>query len=227
MAYPHNCKYSLLISSLPPHKNLLFEEKQTPLSRIQLNKRLALLEPEDAVVLEKIEKLLHWSHMTEDIDAEFVCQTLQSIDTIDNDFVKNIIIWRLEVRIVLAALRMRQAGMQSPPDKKILGFDFEYFFITHYWNEPDLGLGHKMPWLGQAQRLLQQGESYQLEKLMFSIVWDHYKRQSFGHYFNFEAVIIYVLRWDIVNRWSRNDQQAALARFNQLVDAGLKSVDLW
>jgi len=121
----------MLMASLPPHKKRLFAEEQIPLSRIQLNKRLALLDEQDAADLLKIEGLLHWSHMKKDLDQAFVSETIESIASIDNTFIKNIIIWRLELRIILAALRMRHLGQKTPPVKKIFGFDYWYFIITN------------------------------------------------------------------------------------------------
>lgn len=226
MTYPTSCKYTMLMASLPPHKKLLFDDNQVSLSRIQLNNRLTLLDDQDAADLLKIEGLLHWSHLKIDLDQTFVQQTIESIASIDNDFIKNIIIWRLELRIILATLRMRHQGQKTPPAKKIFGFDYWYFIITKYWDEPDLGLSKQLPWLAEANELLITNQSFELEKFLFSVVWEHYHRQNFGHYFNFEAVIIYVLRWDIISRWNRNNKELAVKRFNNLVDIGLQNIEL-
>ena len=226
MNYPANCKYALLITSLPSHKNSLFDEKHTPLSRIQLDKRLALLDEKDASDLLKIEGLLHWPQIKNEIDSTFVDETLSSIASIDNDFIKNIIIWRLELRIILAALRMRNQGLKQAPDEKLFGFDSWHFYISNYWHEADFGLSQRLPWVAKVNELLLAGKSFQLEELLLSIVWEHYQRQSLGHYFDFEAVIIYVLRRDMISRWSGNDKTLALTRFNHLLDSGLQQIDL-
>jgi len=226
MSYPVNCDYTMLMASLPRHKNNLFDEEQVPVSRIQLNKRLSFLSQEDTADLLKIEELLHWSHMKKDIDPAFVTKTINSIASINNQFIKDIVIWRLELRIILAALRMRHQGLQKAPDNKILGFDYWQNAITHYWHHPDFGLSKRLPWLAEANALLTANKSLELQKLLFGVVWDHYHRQNFGHYFNFEAVIIYVLRWDIINQWSSCDQTAATQHFNSLVDAELQKLDL-
>ena len=217
----------MLISSLPAHKNDLFDEKHIPLSRIQLNKRLSLLDEKDTADLLKVEQLLHWSHIEKDIDQDFVNDTIQSIDTLNNTFIENIIIWRLELRILLAALRMRHQGQKIAPTKKIFGFDYWYFIITKYWHEPDFGLSKQLPWLAEANALLVANKSLQLEKFLFTVVWDHYHRLSLGHYFNFEAVIIYVLRWDIVYRWTHYDKELARQKFNNLIDNELQNKVLW
>ncbi len=217
----------MLMTSLPAHKNALFDQEQVPLSRIQLNKRLALLDKKDAADLLKIEQLLHWSHIKTDIDQTFVNETIESISSINNDFIKNIIIWRLELRIILAALRMRHQGQKSPPTKKIFGFDYWHFIITKFWHQADLGLGKQLPWLVEANTLLVNNKSLPLEKLLFRVVWDHYQHLSLGHYFNFEAVIIYVLRWDIIYRWTSYNKDVAIRCFNDLIETELQNKLTW
>ncbi len=226
MSYPSNCIYTMLMASLPRHKNNLFDEDQVPLSRIQLNKRLTLLSPEDRNDLNKIEEMLHWSHMKKDIDQAFVSKTIESIESINNQFIKDIVIWRLEIRIILAALRMRHRGMKKAPENKIMGFDYWHNAISQYWHQADFGLTHRLPWLSEADSLLREDKSLELEKLLYSVVWEHYHRKNFGHYFNFEAVIIYVLRWDIIDRWSRCNKQAAVQRFDALIQSELEKIDL-
>jgi hypothetical protein len=217
----------MLISSLPAHKNDLFDEKQIPLSRIQLNKRLSLLEHKDAADLIKIEQLLHWSHIKKEIDQTLVDETLASIYSLNNTFIESIIIWRLELRVILAALRMRHLGQKRAPEKKILGFDYWSFIFTKNWHEPDFGLSKQLPWLPEANQLLVANKSLQLEKYLFSVVWEHYHKLSLGHYFNFEAVIIYVLRWDIINRWTSYDNEIAVQRFDDLIDNEIQKQILW
>ena len=227
MKYPTNCKYTMLVTRLPAHKNNLFDEKQIPLSRIQLNKRLALLDEKDAADLLKIEKLLHWSHIKTDINQSVVNESLESIGSINSDFIKKMIVWRLELRIILAALRMRHLGQKKPPTKKIFGFDYWYFVMTKYWHQPDLGLAKQLPWLPKANELLVANESFQLEKYLFGVVWDHYYQLGLGHYFNFEAVILYVLRWDIIDRWTSYNKEIAIQRFNDLIDTELQDKVTW
>jgi len=216
----------MLMSSLPRHDNNLDKEKIVPLSRIQLDKRLAILDEKDLADLLKIEGLLHWSHMNEDIDQVFVNRTTESIESIDNTFIKSIVIWRLEIRIILAAIRMRHQGLKHAPTKEQLGFDYWNYYISNYWNEVDFGLGKQLPWLAQANEYLVTNQSLQLEKLLYKVVWEHYHRQNFAHYFDFEAVIIYVLRWDIVSRWIKKNNELAIKRFDSLVETGLQSIDL-
>lgn len=216
----------MLMSSLPVHNKDLFDDTQQPLSRIQLNKRLALLDEQDAADLLKIEQLLHWSQIKGHVDQALVDHTIASIKSINSQSIKNIVTWRLELRVILAALRMRKQGVKTPPTKQIFGFDYWYYMMTKYWHQPDLGLGHCLPWIEEANELLQSNQALALERLLFSVVWEHYHRQNFGHYFDFDAVVIYVLRWDIVSRWTSNDKALAVERFNGLLKSELQKIYL-
>ena len=53
-----NCKYALLMNSLPRHPLQLSVAKQTPLSKIQLDLRLQLLAAEDVEALKNYKKNL-------------------------------------------------------------------------------------------------------------------------------------------------------------------------
>ena len=45
-----------------------------------------------------------------------------------------------------------------------------------------------------------------------------------GHDFDFEAMLIYSLRWDLVARWTGYRSDDAAVRFQEMLDAGLKDM---
>jgi hypothetical protein len=47
-----------------------------------------------------------------------------------------------------------------------------------------------------------------------------------GHHFDFEAVLLYTQRWDLIARWTSYNGEAAVARFDEMVEAGLRAVPL-
>jgi hypothetical protein len=46
-----------------------------------------------------------------------------------------------------------------------------------------------------------------------------------SHHFDFEAVVLYVLRWNLVDRLARHDPVAATERFKTLLVRGLELYD--
>ena len=220
-------KYTLLLSSLPVQPADLFSTKILPISRIQLDKRLSLLDAQDAEDLVRIESLLHWSKMRESDDDETIITTgLAELANVRSQFLRDIVLWRLELRTLLTALRRKHAGETLPPTEPFYGFGNRLHLIRSNWQKPDFGLGQALPWLKQAQQLMADNQTLALDKLMLSLSWQHFNRLSRGHYFDFPAVVLYVLRWDLIHRWVSYDQDRALLRFNELVCAAMADVSL-
>ncbi len=219
-------RYAMLISSLPYH-GVLFGARQTPLSRIRLQQRLSLLEPEDAACLYTITGLLDWSIQDRDRrDEEIIAHARAVIPTLVNDFVRDLVVWRLELRTVLAALRRRQRGHAAPPHHEVWGYGRWLAHIRKYWNEPHFRLERAYPWLPEAKVLLQSGDALGLERLLLGAVWQHLERLADGHHFDFEAVLLYTQRWDLIARWTVHSGEAAVTRFEEMVEAGLRDAPL-
>lgn len=214
-------RYLTLLTSLPAH-GPLFGAKQTPLSRLRLEMRLRWLEPEDAEDLAKFESLIAWKDQRFEIDDEAVVrQAEQGIAEIHNDFVRELVVWRLEMRTLVAALRHRHAGGIAPSERRRWGFGRWVPLIRRHWGEPHFRLERVFPWLPEAKRLLEHDDALGLERLLLGTVWTHLERIGAEHTFDFEAVVAYVACWDLVARWTRYDADAALKRFDGLVEAAL------
>jgi hypothetical protein len=219
-------RYTMLLSSLPYH-GVLFGARQTPLSRIRLQQRLSLLEPADAACLNAITELLDWSRQgRERSDEEIIAHARAVIPTLDRPFVRDLLIWRLELRTVLAALRRRQGGQTAPAVHERWGFGRWLAHLRTYWNEPHFRLERAYPWLPEARSLLEEGDTLGLERLLIGIGWEHLERLSDGHHFDFEAVLLYTQRWSLIARWTSYDGAAAVTRFDEMVEAGLRALPL-
>jgi hypothetical protein len=70
-----------------------------------------------------------------------------------------------------------------------------------------------------------RGAAVDLERLLLGAVWSHLERLSDGHYLDFEAVVIYVLRWDMIARWTTYDGDEAVRRFDELVEQAMAGVE--
>lgn len=221
-------KYTLLLSSLPVQPVELFSTKILPISRIQLDKRLLLLDTEDSADLVRIEELLHWSKMHEWNDFNIISHGQEAMALIRSDFLRSLVQWRLELRTLLTVLRRRHAGQELPADQQFYGFcdRLRLSFIRRNWHKPDFGLGLSIPWLKPAQQLIAEDKTLELDKLMLTLNWNHYARLSLGHTFDFPAVVLYVLRWYLINRWVSYDSDRALLRFNELICAEMANVSL-
>jgi hypothetical protein len=217
-------RYAMLITSLPYH-GALFGARQAPLSRIRLRQRQRLLEEQDRACLRTVANLLEWSRQgMECSDAAFVALAKAELPKLDNAFARELVIWRLELRTVVAALRRRHQGQAAPAGRDGWGYGRWLGHIRRHWNEPQFRLERVYPWLAQARTLLESGDALALERLLLNAVWEHLDRVSEGHYFDFEAVLIYSMRWDLVARWTAYRGEAAVTRFDEMVQDGLQDV---
>ncbi len=214
--------YVTLISSLPPHTPQLFAARQTPISRLKLDERLQMLTLDHAQDLMLIENLVHWDRITiSTMDEEMISRAEQTMRSLKNQFIKDIILWRLEERTAVAALRRKKLGFEAPKSGARWGYGQWLGHIKLHWHEPTFALEKILPWLQQAKQLLDEKNHIGLERLLLGLVWDYYGRVVAGHYFDFEAVVVYVLRWDVIDRWSRYNKQLASHRLERMLESGL------
>jgi hypothetical protein len=215
-------KYVTLMSSLPP-LGQLFGSTQTPLSRLKLENRLKLLDAKDTERLNRIANLIAWSQQPKErTDSQFVADANRLLAELHNPTLQGIITFRLDLRTILVALRRRHRGETAPPVDQPWGVGSWVNYIEQNWTEAGFGLEGMFPWVLEANRLLKQDDSVALERLQFELNWKMLDRFGAGHYFDFEAVVIYLMRWSLVDRWTRYDGEVAVKRFGELVDEGIE-----
>lgn len=215
-------RYYQLVTSLPALPVHFSEARDRPISRLQLDRRLSLLAPEDAVQLAVVEDLLQWDRLAPDCSDVRVLERAQmAMARLSDSGLRRVVRDRLEIRTAVAALRRRVAGDKAPSRSEPWGFGRWVDHIRRHWQDPNLGLEVLMPWVPQAHALMSEGEYLALERLLLDEVWRQLARASQGHYFDLTAVVIYVLRGTIVARWMAYAGASALTRFDRMVADGL------
>jgi len=213
--------YIMLISSLPSPE-ALFLARQPPLSRLKLDRRLRILEPDDAETLRLVEDALQWDRLPISLtEAEVVARVRRALEGIDNETLRQIVRERLEIRTCVAALRRRHRGEGPPAPGTCWGFGRWIDHIARNWTEATFRLDRIFPWMREANNLMNAGDTMALERLLLQQAWKKLVRRAGEHEFDFEAVVIYVLKWNIVDRWGRYNGEAAMKRFEDLVEASL------
>jgi hypothetical protein len=208
--------YYTLIASLPhlpPH----FDVERPPLSRPALLERLKLLSEPDTLTLRNLTEFLAWDRQPLDrTDEEFVRHYNQVRQSIHNPLVLEMVDHRIDVRTIVGALRRRRAG-QPPP----IGAGRLVGPIRQHWQHPQFGLQTRFPWIAQLAELLEREDAVATERLLFEITWRTWCRLAAEYTFSFEAVLLYVARWAIVERWSSMNAEAGRIRFEQLIEETL------
>ncbi|MDD7805261.1 MAG: DUF2764 family protein [Endozoicomonas sp. (ex Botrylloides leachii)] len=214
-----NAYYTLLTSL--PHIDSLFDSKVTPLSRLQLDRRLSMLSREDMETLVKVEQIMQWSHLDHDVKEEALIKLAsQLVNGFNSPCLRELINWRLDMRSVVAALRRITRGEQAPSISR-WSYGTRYAYIRRNWSSPTLGLQSTFPWITDAVACFEKKEHYKLEKILLGTIWSKLNELGANHRFDFEAVIIYVLRWSLVARWTTYEGKRAVTRFRELTELAL------
>ena len=213
--------YVTLAASLPALGDL-FAAKQTPISRLRLEQRLRGLKPVDRALLDEILELLAWRRLAlERSDAEQVRRAEELIPRLPTTALRRAVEHRLELRTILAALRRRQRGAPAPAADEAWGHGRWTGTIRQNWQEPGFGVERAFPWVLEAAGHVRSGDAVALESLLMREIWTLTGRLALGHAFDFTAVALYTLRFQLVERRVAYDVEAASLRFRGLVEAGL------
>lgn len=214
-------RYTLLLSSLPYLPPPLSQQRFIPPTRIQIGKALALLSEEDAQRMQRIHAVIHWSHLplARD-DATMIDQVNKLMAGEKSLFLRELMLDRLELRTLIAALRRRELDRKPQPGEPWVISRYTGHILAN-WHDPAFGLGHLFGWLNEAARLLHQGDSLALDRLLMRESWRRLQRVDDRHDFGFDAVVLYMMRWNILDRFSRQHEGIAVSRFESMVNDAL------
>ena len=207
--------YYMLVASLPAMPRS-FEVERVPINRIRLEDRLGMLELEDARVVGQVQDFLLWDRQPRDrTDDEVIVRYDRLMREIDNPLVRHVVSFRMDVRTIVSAIRRRRLSLPPPS-----GVGQWVNRIAKNWSRPDFNLGHVNPWVIELDRLL-GGDPLEDERRLLDVTWTHWSRLADRYHFSFEAVVLYLARWEIIDRWTRLDPAAGAQRFDGLVTEAL------
>jgi hypothetical protein len=208
----------MLISSLPalPPR---FDVDRLPITLERLQGRLRMLEPEDAEEIERMLAVLRWGNQFEEPNDVAVVQRCDALmQDIANPLVRDLLTYGMDVRMIAVALRCRRRGLPLPT----VGIGQWFDHIRRHFNQPDFKLAQVFPGIPEAERLLAQGELLTLyRQYVLGETWRYLKKRAEDYYFSFEAVVLYIARWDIMRRWQQLEAERGRAIFETLVTEAL------
>ena len=227
-------RYTLLMSSLPAHGRW-GSRHQTPLSRLKLERRLRLLSPQDADLLARIESSLQWRELPINTDnRQLVGRQQQLLDALRDEAIRpvaetsallTLIQRRLDVRTLVAALWRREYQQADSPSP---GGDWTVSryrqIIERNWHEPTFRLEVAQPWLSQALQFIRLHQPWELEQMLLQYNWAWMGRSHLLGDNSLIAVVVYVLKWDMLNRRIGYDADNAVVRFKNWVTVDITAV---
>ncbi len=214
---PRSRNYFTLIGSLPALPAEYSQADRSPISQRVLANRLKMLQPVDASVVEQIADFLVWERQPlERTDREVVEHYHQFMETVPDRFARYLIEQVMSFRTIISALRCRRLDIEMP-----LGGPPITATIARNWNQPDFHLGAQFPWIAEMDAMLNGDSPFEIERMKLDITWKFAKRTAEQFHFSFEAVVLYLMKWEVVQRWILRDAEAGQEKFNQLVSEAM------
>jgi hypothetical protein len=218
--------YYMLITSLPRHSRQ-YKIKQTPISRIQLEKRLKLLTESERNILKNLINCLWDSWFDPKLPFQVTITKSKMLLALNIPFINELIHWFFDIRSVFVALRLRKTESKPPANPQACWSTQWNTRLIKNWDMPDFGLKSIYPWLtvvssklSSQDRAPSKGDTGQafVEDSLLTLIWKHLDSIEARHFYDFEALIIYLMRWNIVNYWSQFNEKIASDRIRELAD---------
>ncbi len=204
--------YYTLAASLPPLPSR-FDTGPLPITRKTLRQRLELLDEDDHNLMNRVIEFFAWDRQVLDSTDRMVLQTHQRlIDATGNEVVKQIVRHRFEMRTLVAAIRRKRDG-ESPPT----GYPPLVQLIRRNWETPNFNLASRYPWIDPFITASQSGKLAEAQQVLFNDLWTAWTRLGQRYHFTFESILLYVARWEIVERWTSQDADRGRERFKELI----------
>lgn len=210
-------QYYDLIASFP-HLKEFERAERVSISRERLRERLSMLVREDRTMIEHIAAFIPWQrHPMERTDDEMIAEYRHLRTLITDERITEVVDVSIDVRTIMAALRRRHRGLPAPRKGVKWGMGRWVRHIEENWDDPDFKLREVYPWISQAREFIAAAKPIELEKLLMGEVWNRLSALTSISNFEFEVVVAYLFKWDILNRWMGYDGDEARMRFEELM----------
>ena len=164
-------------------------------------------------------EILRWGRQFEEPDDAAVVKRYDELmQGVTNQLVREVLTTGMDVRMITAASRRRRRGLGPPT----IGIGRWVEHIRYHFNQPDFGLAHVFPRIAEYERMFDQGDVLKLYRSLLEAVWTDLKRRAESYYFSFEAVVLYVARWDILRQWQELQAERGQSIFETLVTEALR-----
>lgn len=208
--------YSLMTSL--PRLPSDFRMRQVLISKMQLMKRINLLpNHEKDMAIQFIE--MTWDDWFAIEKSNKNITLMMKLDELACNNIKSIIEWMYDIRSILSAIRLRRDDPSVPENvREILITHWQQRIINH-WSETDFSLGNIYPWINIVVKHQADHQPQLVEEIVISQLWRYLQSIETMHYFDLEALFIYLLRWQIINYWYQFDSDKALTSMNDRISA--------
>lgn len=190
--------YYTLVAALP-HLPASHRIEQLPISAIALQRRLSFLSPKEQALLRQVELLMFPAQKGE-LMTDKTCEQhwRYQLAQLPEGRIKDVCMQKLELDTVLAAIRRRLSGQQSP---EIYGVGRWLASIKRHWSQPWFGMENKFPLIKTLMAFAKDNQWHDIDMLASDALWQSLRRIEHLAPFSLDAVMAYRLRFTLAERY--------------------------
>ena len=209
-------QYYTLLSSFPALPRF-HQAKVLPISRERLMGRLRMLQEKDAEVVNQLWNYIAYERQPLDrTDEQIVTFYNTLMREVSQSTLRAILEFGMNQRTIVAGLRRRHRGLPLPRHGLTWGGGQWAGHIERHWNETDFNLTTVFPWVPEIRRYLESNETLSLERRLKDLSWSYLDTLTMGPHFSFDALLVYIAKWSLLNQWLLHDESKAAQRFESL-----------
>jgi hypothetical protein len=137
----------------------------------------------------------------------------------DNPFIRDWLIFDLDLRNVLAGLNCRKMARNREGDFSLAQSIIcknDVTELIHKSNAPDFSLSNKLPWIEKVVSL-NSDDLVEYEKSIDTLRWDILNELTIFTYFQIETILAFIVKLDMVERWQKLDPETGKEKLEKLL----------
>ncbi len=199
--------YHLFITSLPALP-ADFQRPGQPLTRIRLKHRLTMLPETEQRCAQNFLAFLDGG-----FDNARIVSICRQLEQELRGPARELFLDCCDIRMLSAAVRSLLLEQAPPP---AIGRFRDHAVRFHH--RPDLGLGHRFPWIMEIHHLLASEQTLAAQRRIDTIAWNLADRRAISHLFDFTGVLAYLLRWHIAATWGQRSTDMGVRLFEKTIE---------
>lgn len=132
-----------------------------------------------------------------------------------NNFVRRWFEFERNVGNIVVALTAREVGIDAA--NSLIGDD-DVTQRIRTSKEQDFGLKTELDYFGNLQSITKYADPVAKERALDELKWRWLDDETFFHYFSIEKIFAFLVKLDIIERWSRLDEGTGQQLFRRLID---------
>jgi hypothetical protein len=215
-----DARYYTVLGSLP-HLPRFDRARRLPISREHLDQRLSMLSAVDARVVRQAEEFLGWHAEPALGDAAILAAFDTWLQHVRQPALRRFAEFRMLLRTVVAAFRWRRLGQGLPAGR--WGIEPWATHIRRNFEHANFALIPRLPWVAPIADGIERRASLELQQHLLHTVWGALETLPGPQSFTLDAIIVYMFKWDVLDRWLRYDAAATRHQLLALVrQAGIE-----